>query len=225
MDKVEALKIAYKNIVSDYKEFSGEDFNMNWDQQANINVEIWNGMTQEQQDRFYELNPKYVYDALAFYDHIPVKIHPLYKVLSRFPGAKILDFGCGTCCDLLALRLMGLDIDGVDNGGYHVEFGKWRLEKYKVPTKISKQIDGHYDIIYCYDVLEHLRTLSPTVDEICRSCDMLIACWEFTDINGTFPIHFVHKDKDVFDLIESYGFERDYGLMMPRLPRVWRKKK
>lgn len=217
MDRSDCLKIAYKDIIIDYKEYSGEDFNMSWSEQCAMNADIFNNM--KEKDRFYEENDKYVYDALAYYGKIPVKIHPLIKVLNKEDD--ILDFGCGTCCDLIALRLLGYNVDGVDVPSNHRRFGEWRLRKYNICAEIYDGIPNkHYDTVYSYDTIEHIRDWETYIDILCNISDRLIICWKFDSENGVIPFHYEHRDQDVIDYIESHGFIRD-GTIIPRLPRIW----
>lgn len=227
MNRKDALEIAYKRIRDDYYEYSGIKVNMTWNEQRDINREIWNNTPEKDRDNFYSLNDKYVYDALSFYGKIPYKINTFLKVLDI--NEKILDFGCGSCSDILALRLLGYNVDGYDVDSEHVRFGKWRLNKYGVDTKGNIYFDfptSKYDFVYSYDVIEHIKNWKEAITLICSVGNRLMLSWKFDDDDGLIPYHYRHDSSEVMSFIESYGFVRIKSSLtkMPRMPRLWIKK-
>lgn len=84
----------------------------------------------------------------------------LNKVFKTYGKRKILDFGCGTGYNMLALQRFG-QVEGVDISGYSRLFCEKRglevrlLDICREDNNVSKLLD-RYDLITAFDVLEHI---------------------------------------------------------------------
>jgi len=118
------------------------------------------------------------------------------RVLQRFFGrvidgeTTVLDVGCGLSIDLVQLGRkaafsMGIDIDKSD-----ILYSKEKIQKEKLNEKACLVIaDAHYlplkdesfDIVTCFDVLEHLKKPWHAVKELFRVSKRFIAVASPTD--------------------------------------------
>lgn len=78
------------------------------------------------------------------------------EIINKFNAKKILDVGCALGMLVKALRECGADAHGIDISNWAIEngFGNCQvcdLTKDKIPFE-----DNHFDLVICFDVLEHL---------------------------------------------------------------------
>ena len=80
--------------------------------------------------------------------------------LVRFDGKRVLEIGCGTGYLLHRLKLLGADVLGVEPGVHGQEGSK----RFHIPIIRdffpSAKIDGKFDLIILFGVLEHIGSLS-----------------------------------------------------------------
>jgi SAM-dependent methyltransferase len=91
---------------------------------------------------------EYAQDFLSFLAHSIKK--------DRFDGMSVLEIGCGTGYLLYRLKLLGADVLGVEPGDH----GQEGSRRFQIPVIRdffpSRLIEGRYDVIIMYGVLEHL---------------------------------------------------------------------
>ena len=86
-------------------------------------------------------------------------------------GKKALDVGCGKGYGLLALRLLGYEAYGFDinpdNIVYAKSLGFEDVLVYNLEDGIP--FHGNFDLITCFDVLEHVRVLDKALEVLLKA--------------------------------------------------------
>jgi SAM-dependent methyltransferase len=81
-------------------------------------------------------------------------------------GKKLLDVGCGKIDFLVTAKNAGFDVSGMDIAGPIIK----QLVRNMIPayTSLTKIEDSVFDVVTCFDVIEHTTDLKSFMDEICR---------------------------------------------------------
>lgn len=113
---------------------------------------------------YYKDNQYSIYDHFewhlgtrrAFDKHLVETIKKLYPN----KATEILDYGCNGGQTAYMLAKEGYQVTVVDYNKKALEFIKFRFEKHRVKVKIIElpvpEIRNKYDVILCFDVLEHI---------------------------------------------------------------------
>ena len=90
--------------------------------------------------------------------------------------ATVLDVGCAIGMLVEALRDCGIDAKGFDLSPWAIEQVPARLKPYCWVGSVTEEIEGHYDLITCIEVLEHLPPwmADAAVANICRHADHVL---------------------------------------------------
>ncbi|MFH1364086.1 MAG: methyltransferase domain-containing protein, partial [Candidatus Aenigmatarchaeota archaeon] len=126
----------------------------------------------DDKDEYYKnLGKEQVARQYWFHNH-PDSADPiLFKsILNLMNGQKMkgLDFGCGSAPLGFELLKYGHDMDFVDiEGTPAYEFTKWRVKKRNL--KAGWKINGSYDVILLFDIIEHLEDWKSHLDNIISS--------------------------------------------------------
>jgi GT2 family glycosyltransferase/SAM-dependent methyltransferase len=109
---------------------------------------------------FYRTSRTYLYDLTAFASWA-TKI-PYRADVARFspPGSRLLDYGCGTGNDGLRLAEAGYAVDFADFDNPSTEYLRWRLHRRGLEATVydvEQPVPGHYHLVYCFDVIEHVE--------------------------------------------------------------------
>jgi ubiquinone/menaquinone biosynthesis C-methylase UbiE len=89
-------------------------------------------------------------------------------------GESLIDIGCGTGEFIVQLRECFNMLVGVDMSSYAIEFAAKRVGKDKNVLLECGELNAlhfpaeHFEICLCLDVLEHVKDLSPLLEEIHR---------------------------------------------------------
>jgi len=101
-------------------------------------------------------------------DYVFRKIRSLLK-----PGMRACDIGLGEGYSLKKMLELGLETSGIDISGYAVEYLQKRFndEKKNVYLHVGDVSDmevesDRYDLVTCFDVLEHIPDLNAAVENI-----------------------------------------------------------
>jgi len=88
----------------------------------------------------------------------------------------VLDMGCATGMLVEALRDRGVDARGIDVSAWAIGQVPAALRPFCKVGSITDELDGHYDLITCLEVLEHLppSLASEAVANLCRHSDAIL---------------------------------------------------
>ena len=98
------------------------------------------------------------------------------SIVSTLHPGTALDVGCAVGMLVEGLRSCGVEAQGIDISAWAIRQVPPELEPYCRVGSITEDIDGHYDLITCFEVLEHLPpSLADTaVGNICRHADSVL---------------------------------------------------
>jgi ubiquinone/menaquinone biosynthesis C-methylase UbiE len=155
----------------------------------------------------------------------------LAKDLAKyFKPTKALDLGCAKGYLVQGLRLLGIETYGIDVSEYAVSTAPENIKKFVCvgsTTDLSRFKDKEFDLITCYDILEHLtdEELSKTLPEITRvlkpsgyltmKCPFIKYDWDAdkSHIN-------IKPEVEWITLFNQYGFE-NHVPQVKKAPWTW----
>lgn len=111
------------------------------------------------EQRFYRESQGYLYDLTAF--AMTATKLPYLEVLVAAvpPPASVLDYGCGIGSDGLLLAEHGYSVQFADFDNPSTRYLRWRLERRGLDATIHDldrgRPPGHFDAVFCFDVIEH----------------------------------------------------------------------
>lgn len=99
--------------------------------------------------------------------------------LLLFPGARVLDFGAGTCWMARLLALLGCEVTAADVSGKALELGARLIRSDPLADQLCVQFvtldgpdlpfeDGTFDRVVCFDALHHVPDQRQTIAEFAR---------------------------------------------------------
>ena len=88
----------------------------------------------------------------------------------------VLDVGCALGMLVEALRERGVDARGIDISTWAIDHVPDSLRPFCRMGSVTEEIDGHFDLITCVEVLEHLPpSLADTgIGNLCRHADLVL---------------------------------------------------
>jgi len=99
-------------------------------------------------------------------DYVAKSLETFLLPHTSLKGMHVLDFGCGCGATTVILGRMGAQVVGVDPSLAHVEITNMRLKErglmdtaaaiYVRDTSRLPITNGHFDVVVCYQVLEHI---------------------------------------------------------------------
>lgn len=124
------------------------------------------------------------------------------------PGGTLLDAGCGDGFLLDALRDLAGRTAGVDISGAGLKLARERLSDAQ-PLLVQGFLealpfaDNSFDTIVCTHVLEHVRDLRASVNELRRICLrqllLLVPCQEYLPYTEDYHLHFFPDEQAFLD--------------------------
>lgn len=103
------------------------------------------------------------------------RIGELVEIFGDISGKKILDLGCGMGGAIVALLKDGYDVTGLDFNRDYCEITKLRGRRYGINVRVVNSVgeflpfkDEQFDLITCFDVLEHVKNPKQVLSEINR---------------------------------------------------------
>jgi 2-polyprenyl-3-methyl-5-hydroxy-6-metoxy-1,4-benzoquinol methylase len=119
----------------------------------------------ENLDNYYRNNSYEIYDHFAWHignrRNYDKQLVEEIKALYPSKATEILDFGCGGGQIAFMLVSEGYQVTVMDKNKKSLDFISYRFEKRKkkvkiVPLPLHPQFKNKYDVILCFDVLEHI---------------------------------------------------------------------
>ena len=198
---------------------SGEDFPDEW------NRMVTDPSDPQQLTRFYNESQAELFEQIAWHSTEPIHHRSLVcaDLASTLRGREFLDYGSGIGSNALVFGLAGFNVTLADIADPLRNFAKWRCERRGVPVRaIDLKRESlemrRYDVITCFDVLEHVPDPLAAVR---RMRDALRAGGLFFlyapfGYDPERPMHVVHEDP-VSAKIRSLGFaiRRDWESAFP----------
>ena len=99
--------------------------------------------------------------------------------LLRGEGRKALDVGCACGYSSQVLDLLGYDTCAVDLSRWGVRQAKQSVRGYFLVCDAQSELpfkDGIFDLVTCFDVLEHLQFPVNAIQHMLRICDGTLVC-------------------------------------------------
>lgn len=194
-------------------ERSGEDFG-----------EEWKSTVREPSDpgqlvRFYNESRAELFEQIAWHASEPIHHRSLVCAdLARSrPGREFLDYGSGIGSNALVFGLAGFRVTLADVADPLRHFARWRLQRRgldvrSLDLKQERPEPSRFDVITCFDVLEHVPNPLSAVKEMRDALRpggiyFLYAPFGFDPER---PMHVVHEDT-VSPRIRSLGFDIEHG--------------
>jgi SAM-dependent methyltransferase len=89
---------------------------------------------------------------------------------------RVLDAGCAKGFLVEQLRKRGVEAYGVDISEYAISQVHDSVQEYCHVASLTEPIEGHYDLITCVEVIEHMPAADGRValDNVCRATDRLL---------------------------------------------------
>jgi 2-polyprenyl-3-methyl-5-hydroxy-6-metoxy-1,4-benzoquinol methylase len=164
--------------------------------------------------KFYNESKTELFDLARWHaeDSIHTRTLMCADIAGQRPGRRCLDYGSGIGSDALALASAGFDVTLADVSSPLMAFAKWRIERrgFHVETvdlKAEQLPRGRFDVVLCFDVLEHIHRPLRTLDRIHSSMKkgaLLFVHAPFGE-DPDRPMHVVHSDV-ITPKMRSVGF-------------------
>ncbi len=133
------------------------------------------------------------------------------NIVAKIGPGTMLDAGCAIGLLVEALRDRGVDAHGIDISAWAIDQVPDPIRPYCHVGSITEGIEGHYDLITCIEVLEHLPVsqADPAIENLCAHADAVLFSStpdEFDD-----PTHLNVETTGYWaKLFASHGFIRDF---------------
>ncbi|HXH05029.1 MAG TPA: class I SAM-dependent methyltransferase [Vicinamibacterales bacterium] len=166
--------------------------------------------------RFYNESRFELFEQIAWHASEPIHHRSLVcaDLAAAQPGREFLDYGSGIGSNALVFGLAGFRVTLADIADPLLRFARWRCERRglavrAVDLKRESLERGRYDVITCFDVLEHVPDPLAAVRRMrdaLRPGGILFLYAPFGP-DPERPQHIVHRDP-VTPRIRSLGFDR-----------------
>jgi 2-polyprenyl-3-methyl-5-hydroxy-6-metoxy-1,4-benzoquinol methylase len=181
--------------------------------------EEWNRMVTDPGDpqqliRFYNESEAELFEQIAWHSSEPIHHRSLVcsDLASTLPGREFLDYGSGIGSNALVFGLAGFRVTLADIADPLRNFARWRCERRGIPVRTidlkSETLEtARYDVITCFDVLEHVPDPLAAVRRMRDALRIggvffLYAPFGFDPVR---PMHVVHDDP-VSRRVRALGF-------------------
>ena len=187
---------------------SGEDFPAEWQRMVS------DPRDPEQLVRFYNESRAELFEQIAWHASEPIHHRSLVcaDLAATEPGREFLDYGSGIGSNALIFGLAGFRVTLADIADPLRNFAKWRLERRGIPVraidlKRESLERSRYDVITCFDVLEHVPEPLAAVRRMRDALRMegLFFLYAPFGLDPDRPMHVVHDDP-VSPRIRALGF-------------------
>ena len=164
--------------------------------------------------RFYNESQAELFEQIAWHASEPIHHRSLVcaDLASTLPGRDFLDYGSGIGSNAIVFGLAGFRVTLADVADPLRNFARWRCERRGIPVRTidlkRETLDASdYDVITCFDVLEHVPAPLEAVRRIRDGLRIggvffLYAPFGFDPVR---PMHVVHDDP-VSGKVRALGF-------------------
>lgn len=178
---------------------------------------------------FYNTSRYEIFELLSYHARENSEAAGLYvaalQIAKDLGCLQILDYGCRISSGCILFARNGLSIALADISTPVLEFSKWRLsrrgiEANFVDLKNEDLAADRYDLITCFDVLEHLRDPLKVLQQIRRALKpngVAVIHAPFGE-DAARPMHIYRQKKKAFKRIRSVGFSFAIDLMRTHNP-------
>jgi 2-polyprenyl-3-methyl-5-hydroxy-6-metoxy-1,4-benzoquinol methylase len=165
--------------------------------------------------RFYNESRSELFEQIAWHATEPIHHRSLVcsDLASTRPGRDFLDYGSGIGSNALVFGLAGFRVTLADVADPLRNFARWRCQRRGIPVKTidlkHETLDtAGYDVITCFDVLEHVPAPLEAVRQMRDALRIggvffLYAPFGFDPVR---PMHVVHDDP-VTGKVRALGFD------------------
>jgi glycosyltransferase involved in cell wall biosynthesis/2-polyprenyl-3-methyl-5-hydroxy-6-metoxy-1,4-benzoquinol methylase len=126
---------------------------------------------------------------------------------------RVLDVGCAHGFLVEALRDRGIDAHGIDISKWAISEVPEQFKPYCRVGSITNELEGHYDLVTCIEVLEHLprSVAQAAIANLCRHSDRVLFSSTSDDVDE--PTHLNVETPDYWaSLFADNGFYRDFDV-------------
>jgi len=214
------IRLELASEAAEYLGLSVEDALRRIEQSATEFPAEWKRMVTDPSDpeqviRFYNESQVELFEQIAWHASEPIHHRSLVcaDLVSARPGRDFLDYGSGIGSNALIFGLAGFRVTLADVADPLRNFARWRLERrgiqvQTIDLKHETLEPSRYDVITCFDVLEHVPAPLAAVRRIrdglrVGGAFFLYAPFGFDPVR---PMHVVHDDP-VSANIRALGFE------------------
>jgi 2-polyprenyl-3-methyl-5-hydroxy-6-metoxy-1,4-benzoquinol methylase len=183
----------------------------------------WQRLVTDPQDpdqvvRFYNESRSELFEQIAWHatDTIHHRSPVCADLAASLSGREFLDYGSGIGSNALVFGLAGFNVTLADVADPLRNFARWRCEHRGIPVRTidlkRKTLErDRYDVITCFDVLEHVPDPHEALARIRSALRpggvlFLYAPFGYDPVR---PMHIVHDDA-VLRRVRSLGFDRMY---------------
>jgi GT2 family glycosyltransferase len=132
------------------------------------------------------------------------------QIVETLHPRTVLDAGCAIGLLVTSLRRLGVDARGFDVSAWAIDQVPDEVRPFCTVASITDDIDGHYDLITCVEVVEHLPAFmaAQAVDNLCRHADAILLSTTSDDFAE--PTHLnVRAGGYWASMFAKHGFVRD----------------
>ena len=133
------------------------------------------------------------------------------SLASTLRPSAVLDVGCAVGMLVEALRTRGVDARGIDISSWAIEQVPAALRPFCTVGSLTEDIHGHYDLITCIEVMEHVPAslADESIANLCRHAEMVLFSSTPDDFDE--PTHLnVEPSSYWAQLFLRHGFVRDF---------------
>jgi GT2 family glycosyltransferase len=122
----------------------------------------------------------------------------------------VLDVGCATGILVESLHDLGVDARGIDVSDWAISQVPDEMRRYFAVGSMTDEIDGHFDLITCFEVIEHLPAFMADISiaNLCRHADAVLFASTPDDFAETTHLN-VETSGYWAQIFLEHGFLRD----------------
>jgi SAM-dependent methyltransferase len=133
------------------------------------------------------------------------------SIVSQLSPRRVLDAGCAKGFLVAALRERGVDASGFDISEYAIADAPEDAQDHVHVGSLTEPIEGHYDLITCVEVIEHLdpADAATAVANLCSATDTILLSSTPGDQDEVTHVN-VQPPERWSQLFATNGFFRDF---------------